>query len=344
MRAERLRIVTDTEGRFEVRGLTSKSVRILPEDPALELARPGNLAVARGLYVPLPARGVVVTLFPGRRAVLHFRDDLTGLPLAPPVRLSLDPLPIGLNENCLIFDGQRSSAELIWPVDGVLEADVALSCESPGYERAIISLNTSALLGDHPITVHLRRSAEARGSLRLRIPGEWRYAPNVLRLALQARGGEKPITCKVVQVGGEWIVPDVPPGHYDVMLAGVRLLSGVRVVADDVQALDVPLSADLVSIAVRPTYYGSQVSGEFGFTVATPSLGVWGGRGEVTASGVIPLGLYPSGDKLIVNVSREGEVSAPTVILARSNAPATITVEVPLLERLRMEDIPSELR
>lgn len=344
LRAERVRVRTDGEGKFSVRGLTSRSVTLRPVRPDMELARTDAWGPRRGVVVNTPAVNVELVAFAARRLKLSIRDDETGLPVPAPLDLQVSPWPEGLTGACLIADGVRSAAELLWPTDAQDGGSVSLECKAPGYASASVSLNPLSIPLGEEYVIRLHPTDELRGSLRLGVPAAWSDPPNVLRVTMTPQGSDAGISCNVVRIGGEWIVPSVPPGRYDLSFAGVRLLADVRVEAGRVVSIQVPASAALVRLWAVPRFLGQPVAGTFGFQVMAGPRGLWGGVGIVQDSGLLDLGLHAAGDKLVVNVTRDGEISAPTIVVVQAAEDGAMRVEIPLLERLTPADLPPGLR
>lgn len=324
LRAESADLVTDAQGRFEVRGWESAKATLVSQTPGVRLLSP------RGYWsTELPRHGLTVRAARVLRTTFQCRDMLTKMPVPPPIRLELEDWPEGVGA-ALVQANQATGWITVDALQEPSDHRCRVSVAARNYATSGLDFRAGAPDTLQDQTLWMTRKQEAAPTCDLLVDWPIPFAGVRWASSLDLVAADAVVDRMVIKESSTWILPQAPTGRYDLVYLGQTIARGVELPAGGTVRVVGNLEA---FVRVELELCGPDGLPVIGlFAVAVGSNGMGGGGGEYTASerGIIDLG-YCAPGRLSVFVGRSTHSSADHVaieIVPGQQSPLRVRVEM----------------
>lgn len=328
-RFEERRFSSNDRGYFQVRGLTSKIVSIVPVGPNIRLFV-GNVPA---YFAHVPSRQNMVTIERCASYEVRLVSSVDGSQVPPPWRVSMEGADALVAS---VFERLRDRVRLHLPIERFPAGSILkLTVGGKGFAPQVrkVSLPTEGLI---EIPIDPVPGSDAFGSIELALPASFNPPGSWTNITLVDQAGlASPILREHEVLVGKWRVARVSPGTYDVSYMGQRIAAGVQVRDAETTRVAADTSG-FATLHLLPTREGKPLLGAFNVEVSYSSpkssmMGSW--TVETDGDGHLPLGSFPiSGDLRLRQVMRSTDrLAEPLRVLLREDERVGRFVEVKLI-------------
>lgn len=329
-------ILTDADGRFEVKGLGDENrvgVRSLEEHSTL--LPPGLPDPGGAVWLTLPALDLNLTALAGFPSSVQFVDERSGGPVAG-VEASIDWEPeLSGYAKAQRLETPRARLWFIWPAErGTLAPLVSGHASARGFVAKKFEIRDRDRLEDGASVVRLVPDASGR----LIILHPWGDGESMRQPQFSVFCDDKALTkdpvgqdvVPVAQESGKWVFAGLPAGTCRILCYGREIAS--KDLAPGEEATVQARLNEFSRVLLRPRRDGKPITGVL--KLLTRGVGsVQAREVEVPENGTIELFPIPTG-VLRVSLARSTEVSSPeTVSLNIPGGGETVEVDVQMVTR-----------
>ncbi len=285
---------SDHRGYFEVRGLTSDVVSIVPVQSDVRL----YVGKSPVYFAQVPSGDNLIPVAFAAAYDLRVVSSKDGVPIPQPWRVTIEgAAPIMASA----IERVAGRVRLHLPIDQYPEGStVSLLLGGPGFAPQVreLRLQVGAVVD---VPVDPEPDAGEAGAIELALPAGFVPPKGWASIALAPRsvGGEQ-ISRQIEHADGKWVVTHVPQGEYDVLYMDQLIASGVQVYDGGVQRVAAETSGFL-GLRLLPTRDGRALRGAFNVDILYASsistvMGSW--TVETDERGHLPMGSYPASGRI----------------------------------------------
>lgn len=326
-RFEERRFSSDNNGYFELRGVTSKLVSIVPLDPRLHLF----VGKAPAYFAQVPSRDNLVRVEYIGTYEIRLVSSATGAAVPPPWSVTIDG---AAGELSSAFERLPDRIRLHLPNASYAPGSrLKIRASGLGYsvqEREVVLLDGA--VASVPLDPDQRSAVT--GDIELEFERTFARPPPWTRLTLIDLSGRSPPLSRMPEIANDkWRVGEIPIGEYDVVFMDQRIASHLAVGGDGTASAKADTST-FVTLKIRPTKDGKQLRGSFNInasirTSSSSRMGSW--TVETDDDGYLTLGSFPAGDLDLTEVMRSTEhLAEPVRIVLRREKGPELFAEVKL--------------